>query len=105
MYESISESATDVVWGFSSAVLVRTGVAATGPSEADLLTEEEEDCIDWERCLFRLVDPVSDSLFCGKGDAAGDGKFMTFGRLKDSKPPRRVTRCNVTVTRVTIFEP
>ena len=91
----MSESCTGAgaVCGFSSAVLGGTGVGATGPSEADLLTEEE-DCIDCERCLFRLADPVSNSLVYSEGDVAGEGnRFMTFGRSA-REPSTRHAQCN-----------
>lgn len=56
--------------------MARTGVAEGGPSEAALLSEEESDCIDSERCLLRLVEPTSKSVVLDDGDAAGDGKLI-----------------------------
>ena len=51
--------------------------ADEGPSEAARFMEvEESDCMDWERCLFRLAGFRSDGF--EEGDAAGDGRLMTF---------------------------
>jgi hypothetical protein len=53
------------------------GVVDEGPSEAARLIEvEESDCIDRERCLFRLAE--FKSVGFEEGDAAGDGRVMTF---------------------------
>jgi hypothetical protein len=53
------------------------GAADEGPSEAARFTEvEESDCMDWDRCLFRLVEVKSIDL--EEGEAAGDGRLMTL---------------------------
>jgi hypothetical protein len=58
-------------------VMIGIGVADEGPSEAERFIEDEEsDCIDWDRCLFRLAE--INSVGFKEGDAAGDGKLMTF---------------------------
>lgn len=37
--------------------MIGIGVADEGPSEAERFIEDEEsDCIDWDRCLFRLAE-------------------------------------------------
>lgn len=57
--------------------MIGTGVADVGPSEAERFIEDEEsDCMDRDRCLFR---PAGiNSVGFKEGDAAGDGKLMTF---------------------------
>ena len=59
-----------------SVSVVGGSTVARGSSEAALLSEDESDCIDWERCLFLLVDATSSSPALLDGDAAGDGRLI-----------------------------
>lgn len=47
-------SSAVVEMGAAEEGVVEVGVAKVGSSEADLFTEEVVECMDSERCLFRL---------------------------------------------------